>query len=75
MSQIEPFPEVEARCKLYNLNKIHLILSLALLLSFPNFAEDIKTCDCTDGFVEYCKYDESKNFIGFCSKDKGRQIS
>ena len=51
-----------------------LFLSLTILLSFPNFAEEIKACDCTDGFVEYCKYDESKNFIGFCSKEKGRQI-
>ena len=74
MSQIEPFLEVEARCKLYNLNKIHLILSLVLLFSFPNFAEDIKACNCTDGFVEYCKYDDSRNFIGFCSEEKGRQI-
>ena len=24
--------------------------------------------------MEYCKYDETKNFIGFCSNEKGRQI-
>jgi hypothetical protein len=51
-----------------------LIIFLSILFSYHLFAEDIKDCNCTDGFVEYCKYDETKNFIGFCSNEKGRQI-
>ena len=51
-----------------------LIIFLSILFSHHIFAEDIKDCNCTDGFVEYCKYDETKNFIGFCSNEKGRQI-
>lgn len=51
-----------------------LLILLCIFLPYYSFADDIKDCNCTDGFVEYCKYDETKNFIGFCSKEKGRQI-
>ena len=51
-----------------------LTIFLSILFSYHIFAEDIKDCNCADGFVEYCKYDETKNFIGFCSNEKGRQI-
>lgn len=47
---------------------------LCIFLPYYSFADDIKDCNCRDGFVEYCKYDETKNFIGFCSNEKGRQI-
>ena len=51
-----------------------LPILLCIFLPYYSFADDIKDCNCTDGFVEYCKYDETKNFIGFCSNEKGRQI-
>ena len=50
---------------------IFLITLLSLSL-FSN--EDVKDCPCDGNFVDYCKYDESKYFIGFCSKEKGRDI-
>ena len=51
-----------------------LPILLTILFSLHAFADDVKDCDCIDGFVDYCKYEDSKNFIGFCSKEKGRQI-
>ena len=51
-----------------------LPILLCIFLPYYGFADDITDCNCTDGFVEYCKYDETKNFIGFCSNEKGRQI-
>ena len=50
---------------------IFLITLLSLSL-FSN--EDVKDCPCDGNFVDYCKYDESKYFTGFCSKEKGRDI-
>jgi hypothetical protein len=52
----------------------YLLIFISLVFALHGFSEDIQDCNCTDGFVEYCKYDESKNFIGFCSNEKGRQI-
>ena len=51
-----------------------LLILLCIFLPYYSFAEDLKDCNCTNGFVEFCKYDETKNFIGFCEKEKGRQI-
>ena len=51
------------------------ILFLAAFISSFNFSNEIQNCNCTDGFVEFCKYDETKNFIGFCSNStEGRRI-
>ena len=50
------------------------ILFLAAFISSFNFSNEIQNCNCTDGFVEFCKYDETKNFIGFCSSTEGRRI-
>ena len=47
---------------------------MSILLPYYSFADDLKDCDCTDGFVDFCRYDEAKNFIGFCTNEKGRQI-
>ena len=42
-------------------------------MPYYSFADDLKDCDCTDGFEEYWRYDEAKNFIGFCTNEKGRE--
>ena len=52
----------------------YLLIFISIVITLYSFSEDIQDCNCTEGFVEYCKYDESKNFIGFCSNEKGRQI-
>ena len=49
-------------------------LLLITFISFQNFSNEIQDCNCSDGFVEFCKYDEKKNFIGFCSAAEGRKI-
>tara|TARA_A100001388_G_scaffold275480_1_gene261114 strand:+ start:828 stop:2477 length:1650 start_codon:yes stop_codon:yes gene_type:complete len=53
--------------------KIWLIFLTLLSVSlFSN--EDVKACSCNESFVDYCRYDESKYFTGFCSDEKGREI-
>ena len=44
------------------------------LIPFLNFSNEINECNCTDGFVDFCRYDETKNFIGYCTATEGRRI-
>ena len=49
-------------------------LLLITLIPFLIISNEIKECNCTDGFVDFCRYDENKNFIGICSATEGRRI-
>lgn len=52
-----------------------LWLTFFVLFSLSLFSnEDVEACSCNESFVDYCRYDESKYFTGFCSSEKGREI-
>lgn len=50
------------------------IIFFALHSLFLFSDENVERSSCNGNFVDYCKYDDSKYFIGFCSNDQGREV-